>query len=415
MPPTNHPSQAGIESINIYGCSLSLDQRQLATARGKDPQRVINDFLINTRSLNPLFEDVVTMAVNAARPLMKSLDPQQIGLLAVGTEGSLDFGKPISTNIHSALSLTPNVRNFETKHACYSGVASLQSALDWIASGSAGGKKALVISSDFSRTHLNMREEFVLGGVAAAAIISDQPKVIEYEPKRVGVWTTDVYDTFRPTSRHEIGNNEVSLYSYLDALEGSFQQYCNSVGEPLEYSEYFPAMVFHTPFPGMAFQAHRTLYNLKESHTKSEVQHDFESRVRPSLYYAQKLGSTYGASNFVGLCGLLTATPNIPPGSRVGFFAYGSGAIGEMYSGRICPEAAPTIAAMDIDAYLNRRQSVSVREYEQIEQEREKLIECADYRPPLDWPKGLFEQHYRGKERYILEKVEGFQRHYRWS
>ena len=415
MPPISHPSQVGIESINIYGCSLSLDQRQLATARGKDPHRVVNDFLINTRSLNPLFEDVITMAVNAAYPLMKSLDPQEIGLLAVGTEGSLDFGKPISTNIHSALSLGPNVRNFETKHACYSGVASLQSALDWIVSGSAGGKKALVISSDFSRTHLNTREEFVLGGVASAAIISDQPKVIEYELGRVGVWSANVYDTFRPTSRHEIGNNEVSLYSYLDALEGAFQQYRNSVEEPMEYSEYFPAMIFHTPFPGMAFQAHRTLYNLKESHSKSEVRHDFELRVLPSLYYAQKLGSTYGASNFVGLCGLLTTTPDIPSGSRVGFFAYGSGAIGEMYSGRICPEAVAAIAAMDIDANLNRRHPVTVEEYEHIEREREKLIECADYTPPLDLPPALFEQHYQGKEHYILERVEGFQRYYRWS
>ena len=415
MPPINHPSQVGIESINIYGCSLSLDQRQLATARGKDPQRVVNDFLINTRALNPLFEDVITMAVNAAAPLMKYLDPQEIGLLAVGTEGSLDFGKPISTNIHSALSLAPNVRNFETKHACYSGVASLQSALDWVASGSAGGKKALVISSDFSRTHLNMREEFVLGGTAAAVIIGDRPKIIEYELGRVGAWTTNVYDTFRPTSRHEIGNNEMSLYSYLDALEGAFQQYSASVEEPVKYSEYFPAMIFHTPFPGMAFQAHRTLYNLKESHSKSEVQEDFESRVLPSLYYAQKLGSTYGASNFVGLCGLLSATPNISAGSRVGFFAYGSGAIGEIYSARICSGAAVAIAAMNIDRHLNQRQPVTVEEYEYIEQEREKLIECADYTPPLDLPAGLFEKHYQGKKRYILERVEGFQRYYRWS
>ena len=414
MPRTNIPDQVGIESINIYGCSLSLDQQELAIARGRDPQQVVNDFLIDTRALNPLFEDVITMAVNAAYPLMKAHDPTTIGLLAVGTEGSLDFGKPISTNIHSALSLGPHVRNFETKHACYSGVAALQTALDWVASGSAGNQCALVISSDFSRIHLNMREEFVLGGVASAAVISANPKVIAYEREKRGVWTADVYDTFRPTSRHEIGNNEVSLYSYLDALEGSFLHYCQSADTQIEYATYFPHMVFHTPFPGMAFQAHRTLYNLRQSHSKTEVKEDFESRVLPTLHYAQKLGSTYGASNFVGLCGLLAHTP-IDPDTRIGFFAYGSGSIGEFYSGRICPEAAATVATMDIDTHLSSRQPVTVEEYEHIEQEREKLVEIADFKPSFDYPANLWRNHYEGKKRYILTEVKNFQRHYEWS
>ena len=409
------PAKVGIESINIYGCSLSLDQRDLAVARGKDPQRVVKDFLINTRSLNPLFEDVATMAVNAAYPLVSTIDPNEIGLLAVGTEGSFDFGKPISTNIHSALGLGPNVRNFETKHACYGGVASLQSAVDWVASGAAGGRKALAITSDFSRTHLNLKEEFVMGGVAAAAVISSDPKIVEYELGAQGVWTTNVYDTFRPTSRHEIGNNEVSLYSYLDALEGAYRQYCQRVGSEVNYTDYFPHVVFHTPFPGMAFQAHRTLYNLKGSHPKSEVEADFESRIRPCLYFAQRLGSTYGASNYVGLCSLLTTRPQLAPGTRVGFYAYGSGAIGEFYSGRICPGAAEAVRAMDIDSQLASRQRVTVEQYESIEQERERLVDVSDFKPPLDYPSGLYDAYYRGKKRYTLTEVKEFQRYYEWS
>ena len=55
----------GIEKINIYGSSLILDQKKLAEARGMDPQKVVADFLIDTRSLNPLYEDTVTMGVNA--------------------------------------------------------------------------------------------------------------------------------------------------------------------------------------------------------------------------------------------------------------------------------------------------------------------------------------------------------------
>ena len=125
----------GIEKINIYGSSLILDQRKLAEARGMDPQKVVADFLIDTRSLNPLYEDAVTMGANAAEPMLTGEDRTSIGMLVVGTESSVDFGKPISTNIHGALGLPTNVRNFETKHACYSGVAALDTALNWVASG----------------------------------------------------------------------------------------------------------------------------------------------------------------------------------------------------------------------------------------------------------------------------------------
>jgi len=59
----------GIEAINLYGGSLYLDQMKLAEARGQDPAKVVSDFLIDTRSLNPPFEDTVTMAANAAKPL----------------------------------------------------------------------------------------------------------------------------------------------------------------------------------------------------------------------------------------------------------------------------------------------------------------------------------------------------------
>ena len=225
----------GIEKINIYGSSLILDQKKLAEARGMDPQKVVADFLIDTRSLNPLYEDAVTMGVNAADPMLQGEDRQAIGMLVVGTESSVDFGKPISTNIHGALGLPTNVRNFETKHACYSGVAALDTALNWIASGLNRGRKALVISTDFSRMHLNAKEEFVLGGVAAAALVSDSPRVVEYELAKRGTWTSDVSDTFRPSARHEVGNNEVSLYTYLDALEGAWRDYVEAVGEAVDF------------------------------------------------------------------------------------------------------------------------------------------------------------------------------------
>lgn len=407
--------RVGIEYLNIYGGSCCLDQRDLARARGADPDRTVNDFMVETRAINPLFEDVITTAVNAAKPLLSLVDPAEIGMLVVGTESSVDYGKPISTNIHGALGLPPNVRNFETKHACYSGVAAMQTAADWVASGAHGGKKALVISSDASRAHLKTKEEFVMGGAAAAAIISDTPDIFRFERGMTGVWTTDVYDTFRPTSRHEVGNNELSLYAYLDALTGSYEQYCAAAGQGVEFTSHFLHNIFHTPFPGMALQAHRTLYNIKGSHPKQEVRADFQKRVLPSLLVTKQVGSTYGASNLAGLASLFTTAKDIPVDSRIGLFAYGSGAIGEFYSGFVGDKAVSRLAQMAIDKQLHSRFRIDVPTYEEIEIRREELVDKQTYTVPIDEQSTLYREHYANQGKYILNSVTDFRREYRWS
>jgi 3-hydroxy-3-methylglutaryl CoA synthase len=405
----------GIEKINLYGSSLCLKQSDLALARGKDPTRVVDDYMIDTRSLNPPWEDTITMAVNAAAPMLTDEDKSQIGMLIVGTEGSVDFGKPISTNIHGILGLPHTVRNFETKHACYSGAAALDVAVNWIASGLNRGKKAMVIATDFSRRHFGKDWEFVLGGAAAAMVVSDTPKIMEFETGLKGSWTTDIYDTYRPTARHESGNNEVSLYSYSDALEGAYRDFLDCVKGPVDFDTMFDYNIYHMPFPAMAFQAHRILCNIARPRAKSEVRESFNAKVLPSLHYARRVGSMYGASNFFGLCGLIQSVPDLKPGARVGMFAYGSGAIGEFYSGRICDSAKEIIDRMQFDQALDRRKKVSVAEYEMVETRREELIEKENYTSDLTLLDNWYGEFYSGRRMLVLSEVKEYRRIYQWS
>jgi 3-hydroxy-3-methylglutaryl CoA synthase len=407
--------KVGIEKINVYGASLTLDQRLLAEARGKDPDKVVSDFLINRRSLNPPYEDAVTMGANAARKIVDEEDKNSIGMLIAGTEGSVDFGKPISTNIHGALGLGPNVRNYETKHACYSGVAALDTAINWVAAGLAKGRKALVVSTDFSRKHFNLKEEFVLGGLGAAILISDNPKVIEFELEKKGTWTTDIYDTFRPSATHEVGNNEVSLFSYMDALEGSYMDYLKQLEEEIDFDTYFDYNIYHTPFAGMAFQAHRTLCNIARPRKKAEIRESFDAKVLPSLKIARQVGSTYGSSNFAGLCSLMLADELPSPGERIGLYAYGSGAIGEYYSAVVCPEAKETVRSMGIQEELDSRREVTVEEYEMVESAREKYIENPNVNPDFSILDSWFDKFYKGNKYLYLKEVKDFYRTYEWS
>ncbi len=415
MPHNGFQGTVGIEKINFYGGSMCLNMADLARSRGQDPQKVVQDYMIDTRALFPPWEDAVTLAANASEPMLSPADRQDIGMLIVGTESSVDFGKPISTNLVAALGLGPHVRNFETKHACFSGVAALDVAVNWIAAGLNRGKKALVISSDFSRFHLEEDYEFIMGGTAAALLVSDQPSILSLEPHRRGTWTTNAYDTFRPTARHEIGNNEESLYTYLDAIQGAYQHYCANAGEEIDFQSFFSHLVYHMPFPGMAFQAHRTLTNLTGKLPKKDLQADFSRRVEPSLYFGRKLGSMYGASNFVGLCGHLVAAPDIKAGDRVGFFSYGSGAIGDFYSGVVGTDAVEAVRRSGFMESLERRRHVTTEEYEALERTRTGLIEAPDYEPDFTVPDGLFVEHYRGSRRLVLESVATFRRRYAWS
>src|SRR5262249_14832459 len=158
------------------------------------------------------WEDAVTLAVNAARPLLTRDDVAAIGLLIVASETSVDQAKPISSWVHRFLDLPPDCRNFEVKHACYGATAGLQMAVAWLASGLAKNRKALIISTDLSLLHIGEPWEPVLGASATAVLLSCQPQVLAYELGCAGVYAHEVSDVIRPTSVVETGNNEESLF-----------------------------------------------------------------------------------------------------------------------------------------------------------------------------------------------------------
>ena len=407
-------NRVGIEKLNIYGTSMYLDQADLAVARGLDPIKVVEDFLIVSRSLNPPWEDTVTMGANAALPMLSEEDKASIGLLVVGTEGSVDHGKPISTNIHKALGLGPNVRNYETKFACYSAGAALDAAINYVGSGFNHGKKALVIATDFSRKHFNLKEEFVMGGIAGAFLVSDQPKIVEFEASKKGTWTTDIYDTFRPTAREEMGNNEVSLFSYMDAVQGAYEDYLRHNPDKVDFDTYFKYFIYHTPFAGITFQSHRTLSRDHAPKKKAELQADFDKRVFPALRYARRVGSCYAGSNFAGLASVIMNDPKLSEkgGDRLGMYAYGSGAIGEFYSSIVCKGAYDIVAAMKIDEQLDARRRCSVAEYEQVETVRDDAIEQRHYQPDFSILDGWYKKHYEGSGLLVLKEVKDFYRTY---
>ncbi len=212
-----------------------------------------------------------------------------------------------------------------------------------------------------------------------------------------------------------MGNNEVSLYSYLDALEGSFRQYVEYADGAGNLDKDFRFIAYHTPFAGMAFQAHRTLTNIFSPKPKAELKADFERRVRPCLKYSRQFGSTYGSSNFAGILSALTGESPFTEGDRIGFYAYGSGAIGEFYSGLIMKGAADKAKASGLDKELAARVVLPVKEYEELEKLRDTYTENPTFTPDKNGLSHLYQSHYEGKGRLVLTGVKDFYRTYDWS
>jgi 3-hydroxy-3-methylglutaryl CoA synthase len=408
------PGAVGIEKIRAYPGTQSLDMETLALARDHDPVDVHENLLVRSRSVNPLWEDPVTLAINAANPMLTEEDRAAIELVIVATESSVDQGKSMSTYAQHFLGIQPNCRNYETKHACYGGTSAVMMAAHWVASGLNGDAKALVIATDQSRMSLHEPYEYVMGAGAVALLISNNPRVLALEMEHNGFWTNHCFDTFRPTSRVETGNGETSLYCYLDALEGAYAHFLSKAG-PVDFDADFQGNIYHVPFGGITFQAHRTLLRQWRRMKKSEALDHFGRKSKPGLRYNSQLGGTYSGSTFIALMGMIDARRDLGPGDRLSLFSYGSGSCGEFYSGVLGPDARDLVAEAGLQALLDARRPMTVDEYEETERERFENIDNGNFSPSTEGQGGLFESHYRGKGLLTLGGISDHYREYVWS
>jgi 3-hydroxy-3-methylglutaryl CoA synthase len=407
--------RVGIEKLNVYPCTFSLAMSRLCEARSHDLADIRDTMMIDERSVNAPWEDPVTMAVNAAMPMLSDEDRAKIELVIVGSESGVDQEKPMSTWVQRYLGLTSRVRNFELKHACYSGTAGLRMALGWIASGMAAGAKALVITTDQSRMHLGKPWEFVMGAGATAIVVSDQPDVLEIELGKSGVHTEEVSDLTRPTSRVETGNSETSLLSYLDALEGAYAHYVEKLREPIDFDAYFAKNIYQPPFGGMTWRAHRALVRRWKRLDKDAMWAHFVRKSQPALAHLRRMGGTYGSSTFIGLLGMLEAADDLDAGARISMFSYGSGSCAELYSGLVGPRARELARSVRLGAKLDERHALSVREYEDIERERTCWIDAGDFAPSTTGFDGWYDRRYRDQRLLVFRGIEDHYRKYGWS
>jgi hydroxymethylglutaryl-CoA synthase len=158
----------------------------------------------------------------------------------------------------------------------------------------------------------------------------------------------------------------VSVESYLRALEHTYTGFEKTSGLCWDDYEY---LLFHIPFPKMAYKALERLHRREERRQKGNgngftpLDVAFNRRTRPALWANMETGNIYSGSLYLSLAGLMERGDRAVEGARVGLFSYGSGCCAEFFSGRIGPDSAAWRQKIGIAQGLARRVEVDYDRY----------------------------------------------------
>lgn len=404
--------RVGIEKIRVYPGSLSLNLAELAMARGYDVNHLHKELMIFERGVNPVWEDAVTMAVNAAKLMLSRQDLDTIGLVIVGTETGLDSEKSLSSWVHAFLGLPSNCRHFEIKSACYSGTAALKMASSWLLSGTTRpGQKALVITTDQSLHALGQPWEYIGGAAAVAMLVSDQANFMEIDPSEFGIYAHEVSDVIRPLPWLETGNSEHSLFSYMEALLGAYDDYIDHT-EPIDFTTAFKYNIYHMPFSGLSLRAHKQLMRANTAYDNASIRESFAAKTQPSIRFPQRIGASYGGSVFIAMLSLAHYAESLQAGDAVGIYSYGSGSCAEFYRATVGANAKEIAAQAQLEEQLTKRKQLSISEYEAFENTRLEMMQNGDFQPDLTMAGNVFESHYENQGLLIYRGSKNYYRSY---
>lgn len=345
----------GIDEISFYTSNYYLDLRTLAQVQNTDTEKYYQGIGQEKMGMAAPDEDVVTMAANAAQPLIERVGTDAVTTLMFATETGIDQSKAAGIYVHRLLNLHDNCRVVELKQACYSATAALQMACALVAR--QPEKKVLVIASDVARYDLNSPGEATQGCGAVAMLISANPRLVEIDPE-VGNYAEDVMDFWRPNYRTTaLVDGKYSTKIYLRALKKAWENFREASTLVFDDFEHF---CYHLPFGRMAQKAHQHLAKVNKAGLDAD---QVEAQIADTLHYNRAIGNSYTASMYIGLTSLLENCKHNLAGSRIGFFSYGSGCVAEFFSGRVMEGYADYLHRQRHNEMLNARTEVDYDHY----------------------------------------------------
>ena len=346
----------GIDKIGFYTPHLHVDMNKLAEARGVEPAKFTIGIGQSEMSVAPLTQDPVTLAANAALDMLDETDRAHIDMVLFGTESGIDHSKAAAVYVHRLLDLKPEARAVELKQACYGATAAIQLAKGHIALNP--DSKVLVLASDIARYGLNTPGESTQGAGAVALIISANPRVLELDDETV-YYTSDIMDFWRPVySNTAYVDGKFSNEQYMAFFKQVWEQYKEKSNRSIHDME---AICFHMPYTKMGLKALRQILDEGNEADQQRLQDHYQT----STTYNRNVGNIYTGSLYLSLLSLLEQAENIQSGARIGMYSYGSGAVGEFFSGVLAEHFRENLYLDRHRELFAERKEISIAEYEE--------------------------------------------------
>ncbi len=424
----------GIDAMDLWVGNLKLDlPKTFAPENDEDPDKYTKGLGLYASSFPDSYEDIVTMAANAAHRLMErnDLTPSDIGRIDVATESAFDKSKPVSTYVAGCLESVydedfHHANKGERKFACISGTQSLNDAYNWIASGRNRDRGALVLATDTALYARGDAGEATQGAGAVAMYITEDPDIMAFSAEQ-GIGSADETDFLKPNQQFPSVDGHRSVQVYLARMREALEDYKSVAGDihPDDIT-YGP---FHTPFPGMVKKAAVLAYRnvIRGTDVADEIESEvgrqpepedfddddaylaalreftetlrntdrykqwYSDRIEPTLRISREVGNWYtGSVHVARASALLHAYENDRDlvGEKMILASYGSGAQAEIHAETFQPNWKDKIADLDVDGQLDSRYDITFDEYEAIHDSHNLDIETEV--EPLTTPQEQF-------------------------
>ncbi|WP_421775817.1 hydroxymethylglutaryl-CoA synthase [Gardnerella sp. KA00288] len=425
---TTTPLAVGIDRISFATPHYYLNLTDLANARGIDPNKFTIGIGQSEQSVPPNHQDIVTLAAQAALPLLPHIDSNRLKMLIVGTESGVDASKSSALYVQNLLKLTPWVRSIEVKEACYGGTAALMMACDYVRAHAEKDPQVLVIASDIARYGLATPGEVTQGAGAVAMLVSANPHVLKINDDSV-VKSADIQDFWRPVYQDTaLARGKFSTEQYIEFFCDVWQKYCAQ--NDCNFND-FAGLCFHLPYTKMGLKALKAAMDscdntcedsCDNSNLSESSRNRLLSRYETSTKYSRRVGNIYTGSLYLGLLSLLeldgleldrlepdgyahenSELPPLKSGDKIGLFSYGSGAVGEFFSATLVPGFKDALFAREHADMLDSRVRLSVADYEAM------FSSVAPYAPE-DF---VSDTSHRERANFFLDGISSQERHYR--
>ncbi|ORX59979.1 hypothetical protein BCR36DRAFT_316229 [Piromyces finnis] len=324
-------------------------------------------------SLTAPNEDVVSMALNAVKRLMKkmNLKPSDIGRIQIGTETPVDLSKSVKTFIVEQFfeqGIT-DIEGVDNVNACFGSTAALFDTVAWMQSDFWNGRYAIVVGTDISQGEDIYH--FLTGSSAVALLIGPNANLV-VEPER-GIFSNSTFDFYKPygyKNHYPVVDGKYSIDCYLSSLKSCYEQLKKKTGSETEFLDH-QFSVFHNSSVSLTRKGFNTLIeqeiskvlpNAKIIEKRKFISNVYKERVEASTLMTANMGCMYNASVLNGIISLNESLTPEDIGKRVLVYSFGSGSVGALWTLRIDGLAEKD----DLVNRLNSRNEVSVDTYFEI-------------------------------------------------